>query len=368
MKAVITMIQLRVLHRIPRPSKWIPLLLMGMMAMLLLGPIASVGCTNRENNGIVESFVPADDYHSNHNFVVGILGSQYVSWNVQQGDGVYGDFQVTNPSSGGDQAIDFFICDSSNYALWSSGQQASVYQLQQDVASYSFHFRIPYDDTWYFVFQNHAWLTSKTINFDLYMDQTPPSINMNLDAGATYSGIKEITATISEAQFSISSVSLYIDGNLVHSESDSSFSYSWNTATYSNGAHTIRMVAKDNVGNSGYEDITVTVYNAAAATSSQTTGSGNNGGGTTSSDTMPPVLPMAFGLIMLIAVVGIVGLSRGRGKASSAASYGSGGTGPGSPTVKEREVVSERFMVICPFCGSKNEQGTSKCQVCGARL
>jgi hypothetical protein len=118
----------------------------------------------------------ADDYHSNHNFVVGINAHDHITWTLYQSDGIYGDFEVTNPPSGADQIITFFICDQENYDLWVSGESASAYHLQENVASYSFEFRIPSYDTWHFVFKNYALLTSKTINFDLYRDDTPPTI------------------------------------------------------------------------------------------------------------------------------------------------------------------------------------------------
>jgi hypothetical protein len=316
--------------------------------------------------------VLSDDYHSNHNFVVPVLGQQYVSWSLYQSNGIYGSFQVTSPASGADQIIDFFICDQDNYNLWDSGKSASVYQLQENIGSYSFHFKIPHDDTWYFVFKNHAVLTSKTINLDLYRDLTPPAIDMNLDAGATYSGIKEITATITEAQFSIGTVQLYIDGYLVHSETDSSFSYSWSTAAYTNGAHTIKISASDNVGNSGYEQISVLVSNIIPGTIAPTTtgsGGGNTGAGL---EVASPIMLMSLlGIVGLIVVLGVVAKARG---GSTRAPPNSGVLGTAQSVqgttshVREKETVSERFLVICPFCGSKNEQGTINCHSCGAKL
>jgi hypothetical protein len=287
----------------------------------------------------------ADDYHSNHNFVVGLNGHHWVSWSRSQSDGIYGDFEVTAPSSGADQIITFFICDEENYNLWDSGEAASVYHLQEHVASYSFHFRVPYADTWYFVFKNYALLLTKTINFDLYRDLTAPDIDMNLDTGATYSGIKEITATITEAQFDIETVRLYIDGVLKDTEYDGSFSYSWDTTQYSNGSTTTIMLG-------------------------------------------------AVGLIAIIGIV-IVASRRGKGGPAPADVFTPAPPPPDEPTpapvkdpapadeiipaqrpseesesthFREKEVVTERFMVICPFCGAKNHQGIVKCQKCHADL
>jgi len=35
--------------------------------------------------------------------------------------------------------------------------------------------------------------------------------------------------------------------------------------------------------------------------------------------------------------------------------------------LKER-IVTERVLVVCPFCGAKSEQGITMCQSCGADL
>jgi len=358
-----------------KTSKKLRLLLFCILAFWILSSALVTSCNNyRERDALdppAQSVaIVADDYHSNHNFVVPVLSHHYVSWSLQSSNGVYGDFEVTVPSSGADQIITFFICDQANYDLWDSGETASVYHLQENVGSYSFHFRIPYTDTWYFVFKNYAVLTSKTINFDLYRDLTPPAIDMNLDAGATYSGIKEITATITEAQFSINTVRLYIDGYTVDTEYDSSFSYSWDSRTYSNGAHTVRISASDNVGNSGYEEITVLVSNAGPiVTSPTTTGGGGSGAGL---EIMSPIMLISvLGIVGLVVVLGVLIRARG-GSPRAPPDVGVPGTAQGVQEpishAREKEVVSERFLVICPFCGSKNEQGTINCHSCGAKL
>ena len=37
-------------------------------------------------------------------------------------------------------------------------------------------------------------------------------------------------------------------------------------------------------------------------------------------------------------------------------------------TIREREIVRDRVLVICPYCGSKNEQGITTCANCDAEL
>ena len=36
--------------------------------------------------------------------------------------------------------------------------------------------------------------------------------------------------------------------------------------------------------------------------------------------------------------------------------------------IVEKERIVERVLVVCPYCGHKNEQGMSKCGECGADL
>ncbi|MFW9844771.1 MAG: hypothetical protein ACFFEV_09360, partial [Candidatus Thorarchaeota archaeon] len=41
---------------------------------------------------------------------------------------------------------------------------------------------------------------------------------------------------------------------------------------------------------------------------------------------------------------------------------------PTRPAVTQREIVRDRVLVICPYCGAKNEQGVLKCHNCDAEL
>jgi len=41
--------------------------------------------------------------------------------------------------------------------------------------------------------------------------------------------------------------------------------------------------------------------------------------------------------------------------------------GPSLEPLRER-IITEKVLVICPFCGAKNEQGITKCGSCGAEI
>ncbi len=340
------------------------------IVILLAGSFAFTGSYIEPDN-IEQSIVLADDYV--YNFEETISAGSYwsLSWDRSQGDGVYGDFDVT---SGND--VDFFICDEEEYEKWTNGESASVYHLQEKTGGYSFEFRIPYSDKWYFVFSNtYSLITAKIVQGSLCRDLTPPSIDMNLDSGATYSGIKEITATITEQTFEIGSVTLYIDGSQKDYETDGSFSYSWDTEGYSDGSHTIKLVASDNVGNSDYHEIIVYVSNGASGESG-TTGD-DNGAYTGESSPMAFSSPIILGFFVLLLIAGIGVVASKRKSEEPATTSDISGPSDFSPTpssepkpepVHSRETIRDRVLVICPYCGAKNEQGITKCQNCSADL
>ncbi|MFW9965245.1 MAG: hypothetical protein ACFFCX_16855, partial [Candidatus Sifarchaeia archaeon] len=81
------------------------------------------------------------------------------------------------------------------------------------------------------------------------------------------------------------------------------------------GAHTVRITAYDNVGNSGYEEVTVyssNVVTTSTPTSTSSTGGGDDGGGGGSLDLPPSVVFLTtLGVVALIVIVGIASRSRG---------------------------------------------------------
>jgi hypothetical protein len=89
-------------------------------------------------------------------------------------------------------------------------------------------------------------------------DTTAPTVSISSPSnGATVSGSVTISFSASDNSGTISSRAIKIDGV---SKSTSS-SYTWDTTSAANGAHTIRCEATDPSGNVGYSQITVTVSN-----------------------------------------------------------------------------------------------------------
>ncbi len=99
-------------------------------------------------------------------------------------------------------------------------------------------------------------------------DTTPPTVSMTAPAnGATVSGTISITANAND-NVGVASVQFQLDGaNFGGLDTASPYSVSWNTATSSNGSHTLRAIVKDAAGNSTTSaSVTVTVSNGAPDT------------------------------------------------------------------------------------------------------
>ncbi|HVX48413.1 MAG TPA: Ig-like domain-containing protein [Candidatus Saccharimonadales bacterium] len=102
-------------------------------------------------------------------------------------------------------------------------------------------------------------------------DTTAPTVSVTApSSGSTVSGSVNVTANASD-DTGVAGVQFKLDGNNLGSEDTSSpYSATWNTATASNGTHTLTAVARDAAGNTKTSaSVTVTVNNTSA-------GGGNN--------------------------------------------------------------------------------------------
>ena len=82
-------------------------------------------------------------------------------------------------------------------------------------------------------------------------DTTPPSVAVSAPAaGASVSGTTPVSANASD-NVAVAGVQFTLDGaNLGAEDTSAPYSTSWNTTTASNGAHTLRAIARDAAGNS----------------------------------------------------------------------------------------------------------------------
>jgi hypothetical protein len=97
------------------------------------------------------------------------------------------------------------------------------------------------------------------------VDSTAPSVSITSPAnGTTVSGSVSFAATASDAS-GIEKVRFWVDNSYLSFDASAPYSKTWDTSTWSNGAHTLKVQAVDNAANAGgIISITVTVNNADA--------------------------------------------------------------------------------------------------------
>jgi fibronectin type 3 domain-containing protein len=119
------------------------------------------------------------------------------------------------------------------------------------------------------IMKNFPWSQLQALPFNYgEPDTTPPTVSLAAPApSATVSGTVAVTATASD-NVGVFSLQFELDGKplggaLTAPTSGSTYSYSWNTTTTPNGAHTLTAIAADAAGNTTTAtNITVTVKNA----------------------------------------------------------------------------------------------------------
>lgn len=90
----------------------------------------------------------------------------------------------------------------------------------------------------------------------------PPEVSFTtLTNNATVSGIYIVGANATDDK-RVNRVEFWIDGVKEFTDYSSPYSWSWDTTNYSDGSHTVRVVAYDDDEKSGYQQYSVTVRNA----------------------------------------------------------------------------------------------------------
>ena len=98
-------------------------------------------------------------------------------------------------------------------------------------------------------------------------DTQPPTVSITSPAnGATVSGTVNVAASASD-NVGVTKVEFLVDGAVMGEDTTAPYSYSWNTATYSNGLHSLTANAYDAASNFGVSSaVNVTVSNGAGDT------------------------------------------------------------------------------------------------------
>jgi hypothetical protein len=96
------------------------------------------------------------------------------------------------------------------------------------------------------------------------MVDNPPSVSITNPAnGSSVSGMVNVTADTSD-DHGVTQVEFFIDGSSIGVDTSAPYLASWDTAAYSDGAHTVSATATDTIGQTGSNAVSVTVQNAPA--------------------------------------------------------------------------------------------------------
>ncbi|MHA2602547.1 MAG: Ig-like domain-containing protein, partial [Candidatus Thorarchaeota archaeon SMTZ1-83] len=96
----------------------------------------------------------------------------------------------------------------------------------------------------------------------IVLDQTAPTLSVStVPSGLIVADVVEVTASATDSS-GIGAVEFYVDGMLQFSDSTSPFEWSWDTRLFSNGNHTLLVLASDEFGNTKYVASDIAVDNA----------------------------------------------------------------------------------------------------------
>jgi thermitase len=97
------------------------------------------------------------------------------------------------------------------------------------------------------------------------IDSLPPEVSFTFPTtGATVSGIVAVQVAASDSG-GVASVRLSVDGALQSTDTSAPYSFSWDSAGWPNGTHTLMATAVDAAGNTANTSIAVTVSNSTVA-------------------------------------------------------------------------------------------------------
>ena len=102
------------------------------------------------------------------------------------------------------------------------------------------------------------------ISRSVILDLELPAVAITLpQPGAVISGVVTVTAEASDAMSGVTSVTLYMDGQMQTTLSQPPFNFTLYTLIFSSGMHTITVRAKDRAGNESEASVSVTIDNTA---------------------------------------------------------------------------------------------------------
>jgi hypothetical protein len=176
---------------------------------------------------------------------------------------------IANPANGATVSGNVLI-----QATASDDKGVSKVEFYIDAALLATDSASPYEGSWDTTTASDGSHTIKAIATDTIGQENTDSVTVSVDNvdeppqvsitsppdGVLVSGTIAITATASDDK-GVSQVEFYIDAALLATDSASPYGCSWNTATASDGSHTIAAKATDTKGQTAQNTVTVTVDN-----------------------------------------------------------------------------------------------------------
>ncbi len=325
--------------------------------------------------------LPFDGEYTNQEITA---GNWYKVWDtITTGDTISGYFETHSDTQG----LKFFICDAANLVLWEGGFSATLYELETNMHTLGFSFTAPHSDTWTCVFSNDEGSTTVTadIGVDINSDNTPSyssssytdtgyGIVLENDESYTVSA-NFLAGTDIDGHFSTFFPTDGLDFFICDQENfdlwDSGYSstgYSIETDMYQSSIDLFTIPT---------EGIWYCVFIADAEVDTVTFSfgididtSGAIAGTTTTGEVQasPIMLGIVTAVFLVIILVCVVSKRR-KGDSGPQQTFDHYTAPPSSPassgTIKE---VTTRVLVVCPYCGAKNEQGILTCHNCDAEL
>lgn len=246
------------------------------IALIAGGGIAGVFLPTTNGNQVQESTLldlnkslVADEDLGNYQVEITWLGGyRNVSLWLEKDQGIYGEFETTNQT-----AVTLMVLDSENFNFFQLGQSYDSMVWIYNKWHSDFLFETDITDMWHFVFRPYIMdIGSCVASLDLYRDTDPPEISLSLEDGDTCEGVATIAINVTEPAFYVMDVDLSIDGIVVSYafewgndwdflSSSQELTYEWDTEDYSDGSHSITVLAEDSLGHSTEKTITVEVDN-----------------------------------------------------------------------------------------------------------
>jgi hypothetical protein len=325
--------------------------------------------------------LPFDNEYTNVTILAGDYEEYYIA--LTSGEEISGYFETSVDTDG----LDFFICDAANFAIWDGGGSATGYETVLNYHTNGYTFTVPYSATWYIVHSNVPGSTSVTVDIaiDVNGDNTP--VYSSSDYTYTRYGI-----TLEDDEYHFLSYS-FSAGTVVGGHFSTFFStdgldfFICDEANFDDwelGFSATGYSIETDMHTSTIDDYTIPttgtwyfVFFAESEVDALTFSVGINvdtsgvGGGGAIDMTGISAIGLIAGLL-IIGILCCVCRSKKKDPEVAPPSVDYYRAPPSTPrpteTVREREIVRDRVLVICPYCGSKNEQGITTCKNCDAEL